>query len=61
MGLGFAHTAFVQTNAMLALNRDFKISAKNMTLTSWIFCIKATKKIFFAVYNKDSNPSKIND
>ncbi|MBR6794718.1 MAG: hypothetical protein IKM52_01250, partial [Clostridia bacterium] len=31
MGLGLAHTAFVQTNAMLALSRVFKFSAKNIT------------------------------
>jgi len=30
-GLGLAHFAFVRTNAMLALSRVFKFSAKNFT------------------------------
>ena len=30
-GLGLAHSAFVRTNAMLALSRVLKFSAKNLT------------------------------
>ena len=38
--------AFDQTNAMLALLSKCQFSAKDITLLTWIFFIKATKKMF---------------
>ena len=37
-GLGLAHFAFVLTNAMLALSRVFKFSAKNLTHLLSVLC-----------------------
>ena len=50
MGLGLAHSVFVQTNAMLALSRVFKFSAKNITH------LKSVPSLFIIIKGREVCP-----